>query len=682
MNAKSIKKALSCILIAAMVTPVCNTTGVTAAKKAVLKTKRLVVEVGSSKKIVIKNKDKKKNYTFKSNKKKIAKVSKSGKVTAVKKGNAKITVKETVKKKKARKLGVVKVTVNVKSDMPAVQNTVTPVNNQPMATTAGAADSTNPPAVATDTPVPGPTMEPAYGTYEFDGFTLNGDYSLPMDNLIKYGAKCDVTFKAENTGSDTDITVKYSGTKASEKGAAFAGEEMSVIISSGSSEQKVTLNVDKYMAECSIDFSASSEIKITDVKVETQPFDGADYAKMIDDTFISAGNTDRLKKVIDKARSGQDVTLAYLGGSITEGAGATGVTSNADCYAETSYNEFKKAYGVGDGSNVHFINAGMSGTPSSLGVIRYQNDVLNQMEYGKYPDVLCIEFVVNDYDECTKGEGMESIIREALEQGTAVFLMFAHTVNFDTGKQEYYIPLGEKYSLPMVSVKNGLTDLIDPNNTKTCAASQWFFSGDTLHPNVSGHRYMADAIMNVFYMADKAEMSGNADIVIDNVDPVYGKSFTGMTMLDSTVNPDDVDAIVSLDAGSFSDVDTNQLSFQYKKGGKDNVQWFPNCWMHSTGTDSFKAMVKCSNMMIAYKLTSSQEYGVAELYVDGELKETMNGYQNDGWNNATVRVVFKEDDIAEHQFEIKMADGQENKKFTIYAIGYTNADEYKDSLNK
>ena len=62
MSAKSIKKALSCILIAAMVTSVCNTTGVTAAKKAVLKTKRLVVEVGSSKKIVIKNKDKKKKY--------------------------------------------------------------------------------------------------------------------------------------------------------------------------------------------------------------------------------------------------------------------------------------------------------------------------------------------------------------------------------------------------------------------------------------------------------------------------------------------------------------------------------------------------------------------------------------------------------------------------------------------
>ena len=37
MSAKSIKKALSCILIAAMVTSVCNTTGVTAAEKGCFK---------------------------------------------------------------------------------------------------------------------------------------------------------------------------------------------------------------------------------------------------------------------------------------------------------------------------------------------------------------------------------------------------------------------------------------------------------------------------------------------------------------------------------------------------------------------------------------------------------------------------------------------------------------------
>ena len=85
-------------------------------------------------------------------------------------------------------------------------------------------------------------------------------------------------------------------------------------------------------------------------------------------------------------------------------------------------------------------------------------------------------------------------------------------------------------------------------------------------------------------------------------------------------------------------------------------------------------------MLIAYKLANDSNYGKAELYVDGVLKETMNGYKNDGWNNATVSIVFKDDEIATHDFEIRMADGNENKKFTIYAIGYTNADDYKESL--
>ena len=86
-------------------------------------------------------------------------------------------------------------------------------------------------------------------------------------------------------------------------------------------------------------------------------------------------------------------------------------------------------------------------------------------------------------------------------------------------------------------------------------------------------------------------------------------------------------------------------------------------------------------MMIAYKLANDETYGRAELYVDGVLKETMSGYQNDGWNNATVRVVFNEDDIVLHEVEIKMAKGDEDKKFTIYAIGYTNSDDFMASLD-
>lgn len=531
-------------------------------------------------------------------------------------------------------------------------------------------------------------MEPAYGIYKYDSFMLDGSVKVNMDNLIKYGAHCKVDFITDNT-SDKDITVNvgYEGIKYS-KGFdrdkdRFVGSGAEVLVKPGRNVQSVCLNIDKFMAELNLTFNTNSDnpLQISDVCVSTQPFEGALYDKMIESSLISKGNNARLKKVIEKAQKGEEVTLAYLGGSITEGCAATDMSVNSDCYAETSYQLFKMKYGYKDGSNVHFINAGMSGTPSSLGVIRYQNDVLKQMEYGKYPDVLFLEFVVNDFNECTNGEGMESIIRQALAQGSAVFLVFAHTVNFDTGKQDYYIPLGRLYNLPMVSVKNAISDYVDTSDAKGCELSKWFFWHDTLHPDVPGHRLMADMIMNVFDLINEDELEEDSNADIESIRPKYGNSFTGMRLLDANADSEKTDAIVSLEVGSFGDKDTAQNKFQYKKGGRSDVEWFPDCWMHKSGTDSFKAKVKCSNMMIAYKLANDESYGRAELYVDGVLKETMSGYRNDGWNNATVIVVFNENDIALHEFEIKMAEDNENKKFTIYAIGYTNSDDFKASLD-
>ena len=36
---------------------------------------------------------------------------------------------------------------------------------------------------------------------------------------------------------------------------------------------------------------------------------------------MNLGNTYRIRKAIEKARAGKEVTLAYIGGSITQGAG-------------------------------------------------------------------------------------------------------------------------------------------------------------------------------------------------------------------------------------------------------------------------------------------------------------------------------------------------------------------------
>ena len=46
------------------------------------------------------------------------------------------------------------------------------------------------------------------------------------------------------------------------------------------------------------------------------------HQDMVDRSFVSFGNTYRLENKLSKAAGGETVTVAYLGGSITEGIGA------------------------------------------------------------------------------------------------------------------------------------------------------------------------------------------------------------------------------------------------------------------------------------------------------------------------------------------------------------------------
>lgn len=131
------------------------------AKKAALKTKTITVKVRKTKKIVFKSKRKNAKYTFSSNKKKIASVSKKGVVKGVKKGKAVITVKEVFQKKK-KTLGKVKVTVTKADSKKTIlpTPTVSPVSSPaPTAnvTPVATPTATIPATVVIPTPSSGPT---------------------------------------------------------------------------------------------------------------------------------------------------------------------------------------------------------------------------------------------------------------------------------------------------------------------------------------------------------------------------------------------------------------------------------------------------------------------------------------------------------------------------------------------
>ena len=105
----------------------------------------------------------------------------------------------------------------------------------------------------------------------------------------------------------------------------------------------------------------------------------------------SCDNT-ALAAVMKKAENGEPVTIAVLGGSITQGTISSGAKDNQlktkNCYAEIFFAWWRETF---PNSKVTVVNAGIGATDSYLGVHRVQEDVLDF-----HPDVVLIEYSVND----------------------------------------------------------------------------------------------------------------------------------------------------------------------------------------------------------------------------------------------------------------------------------------------
>ncbi len=388
------------------------------------------------------------------------------------------------------------------------------------------------------------------------------------------------------------------------------------------------------------------------------------YKQMVGQGVFSTGNNARIKTALQKAREGKDVSLAYIGGSITEGGG---YNPNSACYAEVSATAFAKKYGVNEGQNVHFINAGMSGTPSDIGIIRYGRDVVDRLPKGSnHPDILFIEFAVNDAGCETKGGAYESLIRQALKSGSAVVLVFSVFNNLNRVEEMNYRKYGVKYDLPMISTADAIKDVYQSDGFY-----DWFYN-DTLHPNANGYKLMADCILELMDRVDKEETEADNITNVDSIEAVTSSSFEGIKMIDSTTTAGSDSAISAIDAGGFNSNDSNVPTYQYKYNGKDGEKWFPNNWMHDEGGAAapLTIEVNCQTFMLVYKETSESAYGAADLYVDGVKKSTLSCFNQSGWNNGKVCIALQEEESAKHKIELKMAAGDEAKKFTLYAIGY------------
>lgn len=374
------------------------------------------------------------------------------------------------------------------------------------------------------------------------------------------------------------------------------------------------------------------------------------YEQMLEVSVISTGTNGRLEKVLNKMKQGEDVTIAFLGGSVTEGAGAN---NYKESYADVSVDKLKELYPK---SNISYTNAGLGGTSSALGIMRYERDILGATE--QQPDILVLEFAVNDYQEPTDARAYESLIRTVLkgENAPAVILLFS-VFQSKWNMQDKYIPLGEWYGLPMVSIKNAI---VQPYKEEQITDKQFF--SDEYHPTSYGHSVMADCLIEMINQA----VGNQSGVGIDAVpmETLKTAEFVGTKLL-TAIDTKDAKVVV----GSFSGTDTAVQAF-----GRTGKSSFSDNWMHEkeSGNKALHIELTCRNILLNYKTSSSDEYGRALVYLDGEQVAELNGYSEGGWNNSNVVLVLDETANEHHELEIRMAEGDENKKFTVLAIGYSS----------
>ena len=354
--------------------------------------------------------------------------------------------------------------------------------------------------------------------------------------------------------------------------------------------------------------------------------------EIFNNTLVSAGNTARLARVMEKAYKGETVNVVTLGGSITYGLYAS---TTQKCWAYLTYKWWTENFPK---ARVNYHNVGISGTSSILGVHRLGADVI-----AKNPDLVVVEFSVNDTTE--DYPYYEGIVRNVLtECPNAAVIMFFTVCESGWTMQNSEIPIGNHYEVAMISGANAVNGLLSAH------AMTWSdFGTDDAHPTDKGHEIYASLIRS-YLDCVKTKYSKLSKVVPQVPEPLYGDRYRNAKLyMGGTLEADSL--------GNWT-VDKNYQTshFNHLKGA----------WLVTKKGKgmTFTAAFKEINLLYMMWKTDANA-GRIDVKVDGTLVATVDGNFNDGWgDHLYYTTVFKEDEEAEHTITIAGTGGN----FTLAGI--------------
>lgn len=349
----------------------------------------------------------------------------------------------------------------------------------------------------------------------------------------------------------------------------------------------------------------------------------SDWLNFYKSSIKNMGNTSRLADKLEAAENGEKLTIAYLGGSITEGKNYTSPFSNyvKSTFAKGSFKE---------------INAGLSGTSSVVGLVRSEDEIFSQN-----PDIVFLEFSVNDHEDIMYKKCFESVIKKALSQPNdpaVVVLINRAKGGFSSQDQMYSI--GKNFNIPVISMDDALTKAF---NSGFLSTGDYF--QDEYHPHANGGKLVSDCLAYFFRQAMKSENRKGEYVFPSST--VYGDEYADCY----NAKPSD---LTNLNLGSFKQVQgySSSLSYglEYQKGSSNTPM-------------TFKTQGK--GLIIVFKANSSG-MGTALVTVNGKTTK-VSGNKQYTWGGPDAELGYYQNTTGELDVSIKMENGSTD--FTIWGLG-------------
>lgn len=362
--------------------------------------------------------------------------------------------------------------------------------------------------------------------------------------------------------------------------------------------------------------------------------------------FNSATNNQRLVNFLYKASLGQPLTIGFFGGSITEGYATS---DPALAYANRVFSFFEKSF---PNTDFTYINAGIAGTGSGIGVHRVNDDLLQYK-----PDLVIVDAAVNDNNTEHYQETYENLLRQILlsDSEPAVILLFMVEENGNCATQVESV-VGQQYQLPMINYGAAIQYAISNGDFA------WEdIADDYVHPLDRGHAIICGLITT--YINDVYKEHSN----------FWGKISEDTLNSMDIINYSDIPYITknSYNNGKILDFKKIQpVSYGNFLPYKNN-EAFPNALSlnYSDNTDvssgeDLTFTVNAANIGLILQSPELEKAGFFDVYIDGE-PHSIFSYQ--GFLMCDVDI-YNSNEVAEHTVTIRPNPDYPDAEIVILAV--------------